>query len=311
MKYLSLVPCFLIGLNSFAAQLTVINRTGIPTLLKINKNKQLVDVTQEKSEFEFSELASLRFYSECDNKKTDAKSFTVQRNKESVVAQNVSGTYNDSYDLDKKIVFAQLTKRSQKKLMNRMGLDGDAYFKDLAILCNQTRDIPADNLSAELLPTLVKVKDQLESFSNKLETVIPATGENPSPADSEKDKATPAKEVSSGADHVLVTNVKRKQVLKSLCKANGFSTWLLSKEKSDVTVEMTLDQDRNILINISSASDGLFHFNSSAQSSFHKADSNLDTSTVTITKKDENDNLDEIEVTLRDDGCICVKRDAK
>src|SRR6476620_8292581 len=103
MKKFVVAAGFLFATSSFGGHLTIINNTGVPTQLKINKCRNLVDVSSKENHFEFSDLATLRFFSKCDHLET--------RSSGSQEFQNFTEHFDESridiYDLDNKIMFFQ------------------------------------------------------------------------------------------------------------------------------------------------------------------------------------------------------------
>lgn len=255
MRCLFLLMAALIGLNSFSSQLTIINKTGIPVQMKINKDLQLMDVTKEESFFQIDELESLRFFAKYSNVN------------DSINTDNRLGLLKvvDIYDIHIKFIFFQFSRQSQIEAMDQFGFDGMGFFNNLDYLSEISKSIVDNNVPEEVVKKVQILKEQITNFYKKIESGFEKVNHELN------DHIQNEKNLVEGIiPNSKVSKLKRKKILGILSKETQIDTSLISKELSDVKVTLILDEKKEIVFIIEKKPDNLIHFDFSAKDQNHQ-----------------------------------------
>jgi hypothetical protein len=276
MKIVLAIFSLLLSSPLVAAHLTVINESGVPFQLKINKNKHLIDINQRENRFEFKRLVSLRFFGKC----TDLPTHRESRKDFVNGSETRVADFIDTHDFDLKIVFFQLTAQNQARLMEKFGIDSKHYFAIMDRLLKLPKDMKPEEVSGELKESTAQLQVYMTTFAEKIKPGFEALF----PPQEPTEDATQVSlgEIDPYVDHDEISHMKRKTSLKTFCEALAISPSLICEEELDVKVTLSLSDRRTITYEVENVQDGLLHGQFSRKGAFHSGKSNRITRKITL-----------------------------
>jgi len=305
MKYLVASLLFMCTHQVWAARLTINNKTQFPVEVKINKNSHHSSLAPEAiSNFEFESIAALRFFVKCRDLRTCKD--TVVEDKGQKFQKHVS--WRDTYDVDEKIIFWQASRSGQSKLMKQWQLNPEHFFNlvdrhsEVVKQFAQPSDYPP-----EVMADAVKMQQTLATMMGYLMPPLVATEKDEEEEESKAGggiaglftevlgklhiaKHAPAAAFDTKKDqvnHDEISKVKRKHILHHFCQHGHFDSSLFTEQTGDLTVIITLDENKKFEFEFENAHDGLVHFHFTKSASYHSGSMSSNRSVVRRVKSSD------------------------